>query len=68
MSSGSYFPSPVKGVEISKKTGGKRMLGIPTVADRIAQTVVRMTLDHFSNRYFIRTCKGIDRAEVVTMP
>ena len=45
MSSGSYFPPPVKGVEIPKKTGGKRMLGIPTVADRIAQTVVSMTLE-----------------------
>ncbi len=45
MNSGSYFPPPVKGVEIPKKTGGKRMLGIPTVADRIAQTVVSMTLE-----------------------
>jgi RNA-directed DNA polymerase len=45
MSSGSYFPPPVKGVEIPKKTCGKRMLGIPTVADRIAQTVVSMTLE-----------------------
>ena len=45
MSSGSYFPPPVKGVEIPKKSGGKRMLGIPTVADRIAQTVVSMTLE-----------------------
>ena len=45
MSSGSYFPPPVKGVEIPKKSGGKRMLGIPTVADRVAQTVVSMTLE-----------------------
>ena len=45
MSSGSYFPLPVKGVEILKKSGGKRMLGIPTVADRVAQTVVSMTLE-----------------------
>jgi RNA-directed DNA polymerase len=36
MSSGSYFPPPVKAVEIPKKSGGKRMLGVPTVADRIA--------------------------------
>ncbi|MDP2729368.1 MAG: group II intron reverse transcriptase/maturase, partial [Dehalococcoidales bacterium] len=38
--SGSYFPPPVKGVPIPKKSGGVRMLGVPTVADRIAQTVV----------------------------
>ncbi len=36
MSSGSYFPSYVKLVEIPKKLGGKRGLGIPTVADRVA--------------------------------
>jgi RNA-directed DNA polymerase len=41
MSSGSYFPPPVKAVEIPKPHGGgTRMLGVPTVADRIAQTVV----------------------------
>ena len=41
MSSGSYFPPPVKAVEIPKKTGGVRILGVPTVADRIAQMVVK---------------------------
>lgn len=45
MSSGSYFPPPVKGVPIPKKSGGTRMLGVPTVADRVAQTVVKMTLE-----------------------
>lgn len=40
MSSGSYFPPPVKQVEIPKKQGGVRILGIATVADRIAQQVV----------------------------
>jgi RNA-directed DNA polymerase len=41
MSSGSYFPPPVKAVEIAKPDGaGTRTLGVPTVADRIAQTVV----------------------------
>ena len=45
MSSGSYFPPPVRAVEIPKKAGGVRILGVPTVADRIAQTVVRMYLE-----------------------
>ncbi|MFZ3580443.1 group II intron reverse transcriptase/maturase [Virgibacillus sp. DJP39] len=45
MSSGSYFPPPVKLVEIPKKTGGKRGLGIPTVEDRVAQMVVKMDLE-----------------------
>jgi len=46
MSSGSYFPPPVKGVEIPKRHGGGvRLLGVPTVADRVAQTVVAMHLE-----------------------
>ena len=44
MSSGSYFPLPVRAVEIPKKAGGVRILGVPTVADRVAQTVVAMYL------------------------
>jgi RNA-directed DNA polymerase len=42
MSSGSYFPPPVRAVAIPKKTGGERLLGIPAVSDRIAQMVVKM--------------------------
>jgi RNA-directed DNA polymerase len=45
LSSGSYFPPPVRAVEIRKKSGGQRTLGVPTVSDRIAQTVVRMYLE-----------------------
>lgn len=45
MSSGSYFPPPVRAVTIPKKSGGTRVLGVPTVADRVAQTVVKMVLE-----------------------
>ena len=45
MSSGSYFPPPVRAVEIPKRGGGVRVLGVPTVADRVAQTVVAMALE-----------------------
>jgi RNA-directed DNA polymerase len=46
MSSGSYMPPPVRAVEIPKKDGrGVRTLGVPTVADRVAQTVVRLVLE-----------------------
>ncbi|MCA1708039.1 MAG: group II intron reverse transcriptase/maturase, partial [Actinobacteria bacterium] len=45
LSSGSYFPPPVRAVEIPKRDGGVRVLGVPTVADRIAQTVVRLYLE-----------------------
>ncbi len=46
MSSGSYFPPPVRRVEIDKKEGGaKRVLGVPTVADRVAQTVAKQYLE-----------------------
>lgn len=45
MSSGSYLPPPVKTVAIPKTGGGERKLGIPTVADRVAQMVVKMHLE-----------------------
>ena len=45
MSAGCYFPPPVRRVEIDKPGGGVRVLGVPTVADRIAQTVVAMVLE-----------------------
>lgn len=53
MSSGSYFPPPVKMVEIPKAGGrGVRMLGVPTVADRIAQTVATMYLEPGAEKVF----------------
>jgi len=51
MSSGSYFPGPVRAVEIPKK-GGKRVLGIPNVVDRIAQTVAVLVLEPNAEQQF----------------
>ena len=45
LASGSYFPPAVKAVPIPKKNGGKRILGIPTVSDRIAQMVVKQAIE-----------------------
>ncbi|CAB3810504.1 hypothetical protein LMG28614_07290 [Paraburkholderia ultramafica] len=45
LSSGSYFPPPVKQVEIPKAQGGTRKLGVPTVSDRIAQTIVKLLIE-----------------------
>jgi len=52
LASGSYFPPPVRTVMIPKRDGGQRVLGIPTVSDRIAQTVVAMVLESLLEPYF----------------
>jgi len=58
MSSGTYFPPPVKAVEIPKKNGGVRVLGIPTVADRIAQMVVKLKFENKVEKYFLQDSYG----------
>jgi RNA-directed DNA polymerase len=58
MSSGSYFPPPVKTVSIPKKTGGERVLGIPTVSDRVAQMVVKIHFEPLVEAYFHKDSYG----------
>jgi RNA-directed DNA polymerase len=58
MSSGSYIPPPVRAVEIPKKSGGSRMLGVPTVADRVAQTVAYLYLEPEVEPVFHRDSYG----------
>ena len=52
MSSGSYHPPPVRLVEIPKGTGGTRPLGIPTISDRVGQTVAKMVLEPLVEPHF----------------
>jgi len=68
MASGSYFPPPVKEVEISKKDGKARKLGIPTISDRIGQMVVKDYIEprfekiFSSNSYGYRPNKSAHQA------
>jgi RNA-directed DNA polymerase len=53
MSSGTYFPPPVMAVEIAKPHGGgTRILGVPTVGDRVAQTVAALALEFRTESIF----------------
>jgi RNA-directed DNA polymerase len=58
LSSGSYFPPPVKAIAIPKKSGGERILGVPTVADRIAQMVIKLEFEPCVEPYFLPDSYG----------
>ena len=58
LASGSYFPPPVLQVEIPKKDGSVRQLGIPTISDRVAQTVIKNQIEERLEKIFHRQSYG----------
>ena len=69
MCSGSYFSPPVKAVPIPKKSGGTRVSGVPTISDRIAQTVVkRGRWSRSWNPYTMKILTVIVPDALLTMP
>ena len=58
MSSGTYFPPPVKAVPIPKKSGGERILGVPSVSDRVAQMVVKLIFEPCVEPHFLPDSYG----------
>jgi retron-type reverse transcriptase len=68
MSSGSYFPPPVRAVPIPKKSGGQRILGVPTVSDRIAQMVVKQLIEPELDQSSCQTPTATGRENRHSMP
>ena len=58
LASGSYFPKAIRSVSIPKKDGSKRVLGLPTLIDRIAQQVVRVYLEQILEPHFHQNSYG----------
>ncbi len=58
LSSGSYMPPAVRGVEIPKKQGGTRLLGVPTVSDRIAQMTIKLMFEPIVEPHFLEDSYG----------
>ena len=58
LASGSYFPKAIRAVSILKKDGSKRVLGLPTLIDRIAQQVVRVHLEKYLEPHFHQNSYG----------
>ena len=58
MASGSYFPPAVKEVEIPKKDGKVRKLGIPTISDRVGQMLVKMFIEPRFEKVFSNNSYG----------
>jgi len=63
LSSGSYFPPGVRRVGIPKKSGGTRYLGVPTVGDRVAQTVIKMLVEPLWDPVFDADSYGYRRGK-----
>ena len=68
MSSGTYFPPSVRAVSIPKKTGGERILGVPTVSDRIAQMVVKQMIEPELELIFLPDFTGTGRENRLWTP